>query len=162
MVMVMKSSVKQGFCLLAGLFFCTVLASEPVPIEDRDAFEKEYLECFMSGLKDNCFISIFSEHLDYGFANPDELLRELNSSYLDMQKIHSPIYKIHVLDKIIRADVFDSRTYIVEYFGGTMKGLHVVFRKVKENWYVFAISMKGDRDGAAFYRILNIPGLPIE
>jgi hypothetical protein len=161
--MMMEFSVKHGLSLLVGIFLSAMtMASEPVPIKDKDAFEKQYIECFMSGLKGNCFISVFSGHLDQTVENPNETLSRTNSFYLDIQKRHSSIYKIHILDKIVRADVFDSRTYIVEHSDETLIGLYVVFVKRKENWYVYSIYMKDNDDGELLHRILNLPTLPIK
>jgi hypothetical protein len=46
--MMMKFSLKHGLGLLVGLFLsAAALARRPVPIEDRDAFEKKHLACIM-------------------------------------------------------------------------------------------------------------------
>jgi hypothetical protein len=64
----MKTGFKYGLGLLASLIFSvTAMASESAPIADRNAFEKEYIDCIKSGLKDSCFITIFSRHLECGF-----------------------------------------------------------------------------------------------
>jgi hypothetical protein len=156
----MNTGFKYGLAFLAGLILSGVaMAGEPVPIEDRDAFEKQYIECFMSGLKDNCFISVFSGHLDRTIKNPTETLNKLNSYYLSIQKRHSSIYKIHALDKTIRAGVFDNRTYIVEHSNETLIGFNVIFVNRKGNWYAYSISMKDNDNDEFLYEILNLPTL---
>jgi hypothetical protein len=156
----MKFSLKHGLGLLAGLLLSVVaLASESVPIEDRDAFEKEYLACFMSGLKDDCFVSVFSGHLDPRIENPEENLRKSNRFYLDDVKI-SPgyAYKIHLLEKVEKAGIFDSRIYLIEQnSSGGLLAFHVVFTKRKGDWYIGAYGMRVKSE--EIYRILGIQTL---
>jgi hypothetical protein len=159
----MNTGFKYGLAFLAGLILSGVaMAGEPVPIEDRDAFEKEYLECFKSGLKDNCFISVFSGHLDQNVKEPEKSLNKANTYYLDVIRI-SPgsapgsVYKIHPLNKEMRAGIFDSRSYLIERFNGGLLGFYVVFRKLKGNWYVFAYAMDESEDFVL--KLINLPAL---
>lgn len=157
----MRFSVKQGFCLLAGLFFCTALAGEPVPIEDRDAFEKQYIECLMSGLKDDCLVSVFSGRIDKSVKNSEEAIRQSNTYYRDILQI-SPgaVYKIHPLDKIVRAGMFDSRTYLIEYDSDGLLLFCIIFIKRKENWYVGAYNMFSE--DKEIFDALNLPFSPVK
>jgi hypothetical protein len=159
--MMMKFSLKHGLGLLAGLFLsAAALASESVPIEDRDAFEKEYLACIMSGAKDGCVAAVFSGHLDQSFEKPEEFLKKIDTSLSNFVFGGSTIYKIHPLDRTMRAGIFDSRSYLVERSGGALAGFSVVFRKIEGEWYVFGISV--DKSHAFVLRLLNLPTLPAE
>jgi hypothetical protein len=153
----MKTGFKYGFGLLAGLVFSVAaMASEPTPIADRDAFEKEYIDCIMSGLKGNCIVSIFSAHRDPRIDDADETLDNLSKYYSTRMK---PVYKVHSLDKITRAGIIDSRTYLIEFSDGTLSGAYVVFRKNNGAWYVFRFFIGG---AELAYKLLDLPTMPIE
>jgi hypothetical protein len=132
----MKFSVKHGLGLLAGIFLsATAMASEPVPIEDRDAFEKQYLECFMSGLKDKCFLTLFSNHFDFGFEDRKEILNRLESAFTQHMLECLP-YNIYTVDKVTRGGVFDGRTYLIECSNRNFVGVQIIFRMTKDQWHV--------------------------
>jgi hypothetical protein len=140
----MKAWFKYGLSVLAGLTFSVAaLAAEPTPIEDRDAFEKQYIFCVETGLKNKCFVSIFSGHLVPNIKNADEGLSNLNESYLNGVMSGSYGYKVHILDKTMRAGIFDSRTYLIERSDGTLIGSYIIFRKIQGKWYVYEFSIQG-------------------
>ncbi|MDR1349321.1 MAG: hypothetical protein LBJ59_00815 [Zoogloeaceae bacterium] len=142
----MKTWFKYSLGLSASLIFLsgttTAMASEPIPIGNRDAFEKQYINCIESGLKDKCFVSIFSGHLTPNIKNAEEGLNNLNEIYLKNQMAGSPVYKVHAIDKTMRAGVFDSRTYLIERFDGSFIGCYIIFRNIQEKWYVYAFRMQ--------------------
>jgi hypothetical protein len=133
----MKAWLKHGFGLLAGLVFsCAAPADEPAPIEDRDAFEKQYVECFKSEWKDKCLSTLFLIHLDSGFEDANKILNQLEN----MQDTLGCLpYDVHIVDKVIRGEVFDSRTYLIECSNRNFVGSQVIFRRTKGQWHVFAI-----------------------
>jgi hypothetical protein len=141
--------------LVAGLLLSGVaIAGESVPIEDRDAFEQQYIECIMSGAKDDCLISIFSGRLAPQFADQDKIVNGLNKYYLE--KIASPsAYKVHVIDKIMKAGIFDNRSYLIERDDGSLIGFYVSFRKTKEKWFVFSFRFNSSEDYVL--KLLSMP-----
>ena len=146
----MKAGFKYGLGVVVGLFFSVVaMASEPVPIEDKDAFEKQYIDCLKSGFKDKCFSALFSSHLTLGADRVS--LDQADSFY----KNESLVYEIHVLDKVIRAGVFDSSTYLIERTDAVFAGADVTFMKLKGAWYVYSYSVNTSSEFVL--KILNLP-----
>jgi hypothetical protein len=141
----MKFSIKHGFSLLAGIFLCATVQAESVPIEDRDAFEKRYIECVMSGLKNNCISGLFSKHIAPTVTPEDanQLLVALRTIDDNYRKEGLPVYKVHPVDRVLRADITESRTYIIERSNGLFIGAYVNFVKIKGAWYMGSFGMDG-------------------
>jgi hypothetical protein len=157
----MRLSMKHRFGLLAGLLFCGALAGEPVPIEDRDAFEKEYLACIKSGLEEDCFLVLFSSHLCEDIKNPEEASRKHDAYYRNILKI-SPgsIYAIHPLDKTIKAGIVDSRTYLVEHRTNGFFLFFVNFVKQKGKWYILGYDTYPESE--KINKFINLPSLLVK
>jgi hypothetical protein len=165
--MMTKFSAKHGLSLLVGIFLSAMaMASEPMPIKDKDAFEKQYIECFMSGLKDNCFISTFSGHLSPLVKDgEDTLIKVHNDTYLKNGISDFPILGVHPLDKTVRAEIFDGRTYLIENSKGNIWGLSVVFGRINGKWYLHSLYLSSSE--AFIAKLLNmsawfVMGAPIE
>jgi hypothetical protein len=154
----MKTGFKHGLILLVGLVFSiAAMAKEPVPIEDRDVFEKQLITCIMSELENDCIISLFSAHLDPDIEDRDDFIINTNS-FFKKELENSSVYEIHVIDKVIKADLFDSRTYIIEYSSRKFLGLHISFTGIEGKWYVSYLDA-GDSE-EFIRRILGLPPLP--
>ncbi|MDR2165466.1 MAG: hypothetical protein LBO79_07590 [Zoogloeaceae bacterium] len=151
----MKTGFRHGLILLAGLIFSVAaMANEPVPIEDRDAFEKEYLACLKTGLRNKCFSTLFSSHLDYNFKDL-EVLGRIDDLSANQLADCPPVYDVHVVDKILRGGVLDSRTYLIECSDRSFVGVYVNFRKTRNEWYVSAFSVWGSDE--FIKKILKLP-----
>ncbi|GHT97677.1 hypothetical protein AGMMS49545_24110 [Betaproteobacteria bacterium] len=108
----MQAKFKYVLGFVVGLLFTiAAMASEPVPIEDKDAFEKQYIDCIESGAKNDCLVSIFSNHFDPQFKNPGEIVDGFNKYYQEKMTL-PPVYRVHVIEKTIKAEVFDNRSYL--------------------------------------------------
>jgi hypothetical protein len=145
----MKAWLKHGFGLLAGLVFsCAALADEPAPIEDKDAFERQYVGCFESGLKDDCFVSLFVEGtVSRNAIDRDDVRDTIEKVSMDfLSKLDSPVYRVLVVGKDLVADIFDNRFYIVETESGKIIGVQVVFKKTKGKWRMFQFTVSGLKD----------------
>jgi hypothetical protein len=151
----MKFSMKYGFCLLAGIFLCATVQAESVPIEDRDAFEKRYIECVMSGLKDNCLFNLLSNHLTPATQEDDKQILDILRSFGDFYKDKPPVYKVHIVDKIMRAGIVESRTYMIERSDGVFVGSYINFVKIKDGWYINAFGISGADE--VLEKILQLP-----
>jgi hypothetical protein len=147
----MKTWFRHGLSVLAGLTFSVAaLAAEPTPIEDRDAFEKQYIDCVEGGLKDKCFSALFLSHLDPITEEGRKSLNQLDGIYQA-----GVAYKVHPLDKVMRAGVVDCRTYLIEQPNGDFVGASVTFRKSKGKWYVFAFLIDGSNEFVK--KLLKLP-----
>ncbi|MDR3087393.1 MAG: hypothetical protein LBU45_05515 [Azoarcus sp.] len=147
----MTTLVKWGLGFLAGLVCAGAMASEP--IKDKDAFEKQYIECFMKNGANDCFFSIFRGHVDPNIGNADELSKKGNA-FLKERLLTFGVYKVHILRKTVRADFFDERTYIIEYNNGTFGCFRVLFRKFLGGWYLFTYEWVGS--DADIYKALQL------
>jgi hypothetical protein len=162
--MMMRFSVKHGLGLLAGIFLsATAMASEPVPIEDRDAFDKRYVECIRFGLKNDCLISTLSGH--FALSVNEIELREINERLKEGLKT-AKILNIFPLEKVVRANYFDSRTYLVEYEDEKsyadnspsrprIAAAYIVFGRLNKNWYVYSFDI--DNSENFVRRLINLP-----
>jgi hypothetical protein len=140
----MKFSLKHGMGLLAGLFLsAAALASEPVPIEDRDAFEKEYLACFMPKAKGNCFSSVFSGRFYRRLESENLLMDKLDSMFSERIKT---VVRIYNVKQSIRYDLVESRSYLIQYSDKSLRGLVIDFIKQEDGWYVFGLVFDDSTD----------------
>jgi hypothetical protein len=163
----MKTGFKRGLILLAGLIFSVAaMANEPVPIEpmpveDRDAFEQEYIACIMSKLGKDCLVSLFSGH--FGNPNGNYRIAEINEGFkklLDSDSIR--VVRIIPLEKVTRANYFDSRTYLIEYTNDKVPadrllvmGAYLVFGRINRFWYVYEFHINNTENFVR--RLINLP-----
>jgi hypothetical protein len=154
----MKTGFKHGLILLAGLVSSVAaIANEPIPIEDRNVFEKQLITCIMSELENDCITSLFSAHLDPDDQDRDDFIINVNSLFKEALG-NSSVYKVHIINKVMKTDFLDSRTYIIEYSSGKFLGLHIGFTGMEGKWYV---SYFDAGDSEEFIRqILGLPPLP--
>jgi hypothetical protein len=158
--MLMKTLFRYVPAFLAGLLFSvTVTAAEAdaTPVGDRDAFENNYIACIMSGLQDNCFITVFSGRF---FAPPGEGAKQIYDAIkTKMQGVR--VRKVHIVGKGVKASVVDVRTYLLELDNDQgFIGFYVVFRKRADNWYVYEFAL--DRSEVFIREIMGIPTPPPE
>ncbi|MDR3055027.1 MAG: hypothetical protein LBU53_06440 [Zoogloeaceae bacterium] len=151
----MTKGFRFGLGVVAGLLFSVAaLAGESVPIEDKDAFEKQYLDCIVSGARDNCLVSIFSNHLDPQFTNQDVIVDRFSRYY--QEKMATPsVYKVHLIEKTIKAEVFDNRSYLIERDNGSLVGFYVSFRSIKDKWFVFTFKVSNTEEYV--FKLLGMP-----
>jgi hypothetical protein len=155
----MKTWIKQGLGLLAGLAFSVVAAAASEPVKDRDAFEKQYIACMKSGFKNDCFLSLSLRHMSpYTTSREDEEKIKKFNEELKEKFAGFGIYDVHILDKVMAAGITERRTYILERGGdGAVAVCRVVFRKTLGEWYVFAFQWNESDEEVR--KLLNlIPG----
>jgi hypothetical protein len=152
----MKTWLKHGFGLLAGLVFAGgVLADDSVPIEDLDTFEKEYIGCVMTGLKDHCFSNLVSKHISPAIENVGQVISMLRKNDDTFVKNNLSVYKVHIVDRIKRGNIVESRTYMIERSNGLFVGSYVNFIQIKDKWYISAFGIDNADD--LIKSILNLP-----
>lgn len=143
--------------LLCGLISTGVTANDKATINekisDKNAFETQYIKCIEQGLKAGCFQSVFSGHFD--FQPKQELLAPDAENFFIRWMAGLSIYKVHVASKIVKADIFDNRSYLIERSDGELVGFFVGFRSVKGNWYVYDI--QGGSSDLYIRRLLEMP-----
>ncbi|MDR3212846.1 MAG: hypothetical protein LBT71_02845 [Azoarcus sp.] len=155
----MVTILKHGLVFFAGLFFSAAALAEdapPVPVGDKDAFEARYVKCILSGLQDNCFITVFAGHF---FSSPGEGAKQIYDSIKTKMR-GLRVRKVHVLGKEIKADLVDVRTYLLELDRDQgFVGFYVVFRRGGDAWYVYEFAMDQSED---FIRaLLGLPTPPV-
>jgi hypothetical protein len=152
----MKAGFKHGLVLLAGLVLPVVaaMANEPIPIEDKDVFEKQLITCITSELENDCIASLLSIYLIPASKNSDLATSYINFFFKEnFKKI--PVRKIHVVNRVTKADLIDDRRYIIERSDRDFHGLYMNFRRLKGKWY---LSHLRTGSWAEFiYRILDLP-----
>jgi hypothetical protein len=156
----MKTWIKQGLGLLAGLTFSAVAAAASEPIKDRDAFEKQYIPCMKSGFKDDCFLSLFLRHTVSNIQNKEETMKKVNVK-LKERFTNFRVYDVHVLDKVTTGGITERRTYILEREGdGDVIACRVIFRKTLGEWYVFSFQWNESEENLR--KLLNLDHLGSE
>ncbi|MDR3086467.1 MAG: hypothetical protein LBU45_00700 [Azoarcus sp.] len=151
---------------LVGMALSVNAMAAGTPIEDRDAFERQYFDCLRSNGKNDCFSSTILEHTEPRYTNDDikKALQVWNESSAKMFSACS-VYAVHVIERIEKAGVFDSRSFLLECSGkgntdGAFISGYVIFRKVKGKWYVNAFSLENSTN--LLINLLNIPALSVE
>ncbi|MDR3159543.1 MAG: hypothetical protein LBU11_11215 [Zoogloeaceae bacterium] len=148
-----------GMVFFAGIFLSSaVQANEPVlliAIEDRDAFERKYLECFKSGLENKCFSTLFSDHLDFGAGDTKKFSNQVDGILTRQMPECLPVYNVYAVDNVIRGGVFDNRTYLIECSNRKFVGVEITFRKTRGQWHVSKFHI-GASD-KILQDILNLP-----
>jgi hypothetical protein len=138
--------------LLAGFICLNVMASEP--IKDRDAFEKQYIECMKKGFGNDCFFSLFVNRM----VPPDtpdvpERIKKIND-HLKGRLANSRVYDVYVVDKMMTAGIAESRNYLIELEGdGGLIGCRVFFRRILGKWYVYSFVWLEDEE--SIQKMLN-------
>jgi hypothetical protein len=138
----MKTLGKWCLGFVMGIAYATVAAAGE-PIKDKDAFEKQYVECIISGFKDRCWSKLLLKHARPHEGNDQDIgnvLRKIEAIFGDQ----GSIYKVHSIEKAIVADMSDSRTYMVEFSNGKFCGVFLRFIKIKEEWYITDVSVNND------------------
>jgi hypothetical protein len=141
----MKTWVKC-YVFLAGLACAaSVLAAESTPITDVDAFEKQYLECIMGGVKNDCITALFKEHAPLG-AKPENIEKSMVNVRDSFQKFlkGTNVFKIHVVDKKLKAGIYDDRIYLIETANTNLLCFRVVFRKILDKWYIAGFQLSDE------------------
>jgi len=138
--------MKAGnFIFATGVLLVTIAAAyAQTPVEDKDAFEKQYIECIMSGLKNKCFSALFSGHFSPEAEDRAPYISQATKSLYMFDGFANQlgsVYQVHLLDKIMRANVLDSRTYLIEHSNNRFSGAYISFIRVKGEWYVISFNI---------------------
>jgi hypothetical protein len=144
--------------LVGAVFAANVMAASE-PIEDKDDFGKRFVDCINLGAKNNCLSKVTEKHVDPSFRGGAADLRKAYK-FWETNLSECRVYKVHVLDKVVRADLFESRPYIIECADGAFLGAYINLRKVKERWYVFGFSLKDSEEFV--FRLLDYPPVLIQ
>jgi len=143
---------KAVFCLSLLATASSAYANEAIAYKDE--FETQYVQCIQSKLASECWDKVFSGHFDPWQAKEKELISK-SQSVLSAWIGQHDLYKVHLGVKETKGEVFENRTYLIERDDGALVGLHVGFRQVKGEWFVYEL-MSGSDD--AFIRsILHMP-----
>jgi hypothetical protein len=121
---------------------------------DKDKLEAEYIECIELNFKGGCFSKVFSEYFDRGASESEKVLADTEGFYIRWMSEHS-VYKVHAAGKVLRAGVFDNRSYLIERSDGQLSGILIGFRKIKGNWYVYDI--QGGNTDSFIRGLLDMP-----
>lgn len=144
---------EYGLAFLLGTLF-SLGASANEKISDTNEFEKQYTQCIESSFTSNCFSKIFSDHFDTYYKNPEKA----PSSTVDYYKKwlgEKKVYKVHVASRVIKAGIFDNRSYLIERSDGALAAIFIGLRKVKGDWYVYNI--EGGVTDSYVRAILDMP-----
>jgi hypothetical protein len=132
----------RNFMVIAGLLFASIgTANGQTPIKDTDAFEKKYIECITSGFKNKCFSVLLRGHFAPDAEGQTPRIPQATAASHKVDEFANQlggVYQVHPLDKTIRANVWDSRTYLIEHLDGRFSASHINFVKMKGEWYVFS------------------------
>ncbi|MDR0700850.1 MAG: hypothetical protein LBF61_00310 [Azoarcus sp.] len=144
----------------AGLLCATgalAASAKPIPIEDRDAFEKQFIECILAGSLDGCIVPLFLGHASPLLAGSEKGAEQLNAA---LQRVAKEVgwRKVHSFSKTMKAGIFDERVYLVEAKNGKLGCFHVVFMKQLGKWYVGAYEISSEREDIAKTLGLPLPG----
>ncbi|MDR1661532.1 MAG: hypothetical protein LBR95_03775, partial [Azoarcus sp.] len=124
------------------------------PIKDKDAFEKQSIECIMSGVKDGCWSKLFIKHTPPDDDKNQDLVNALRKIEVFVGDRGS-VYKVHPVERTTVADISDGRVYVIEYSSGRFCGVFIHFKKIKESWYISTFSVN-DED-VFFKKIFKFP-----
>jgi hypothetical protein len=127
----------------------SALALERVSIVDKDAFEKQYIECISSGIRNNCIVPLFRDHdasAGYdAFKQAEESANKLNTLFHQLLK-ETYVYKVHIISKKTKAEVYDDREYLIQWGTGKVTCFRVLFREIKGKWYVANFQLINDSE----------------
>jgi hypothetical protein len=141
----MKTWVKC-YAFLAGLACATVaLATEPMPIADRDVFEKQYIECIKEGIKNDCIVPLFMNHVTLGSKGVEDTVHKFNSALQQLIK-GTNVYGVYVISKTIKAEIYDDRTYLIQWGNGSVTCFRVLFRQILGEWYMANLQLRNDNE----------------
>lgn len=125
-----------GLLLISAAFSTGSLAKD---INDRDAFEKQYIKCFKEQLDKGCFEEEFSGALDFRIKDQD-VVSKINESFLVWMK-GQKIYDIYKVESQKKAQIYDVRTYLIEQESGNIMGVAVGFIRVAGEWRIFEMQV---------------------
>ncbi|WP_288406265.1 hypothetical protein [uncultured Pseudomonas sp.] len=146
---ILKSTVSMFFILLSMSAF-----SGEKTEDIRAQVEVQLLRCVGDGFPRNCWIKTFSGKIVPWLAGREQqVLSAGEEHWLDWLSGGS-VFGVYKLDAIQKAQIFDSRSYIVERADGEVAGLIVGFRRVAGKWYVSDI--QSDNTKAFLDRILDM------
>lgn len=138
--------------LLSAAVISGASANEKIP--DTEEFEKQYIQCIESGFKSDCFSKTFSGHFDSYYKNPEKAPSS-TVEYFQKWLNGKSVYKVHVASKVLKAGIFDNRSYLIERSDGAISGIFIGLRKVTGDWYVYDI--QGGVTDSYVRGILNMP-----
>jgi hypothetical protein len=151
----MKAGFKHDLILLAGLVLpVAAMANEPIPIEDKNVFEKQLITCITSELENDCIASLLSTHLDPAVKDRNNAASHMDSLFKKEFK-KNPVHKIHIVNRVTKANLIDERAYIIERSDGDIYGLHINFRRLQGKWHLFRWAFYSSAE--FIYRILDFP-----
>jgi hypothetical protein len=142
--------------LLVGLFCATNVLAElkRIPIQDRNVFESQFIECAMKRFQGRCLLPLFRDHGSPKFGNVEPVAIQLNTVLQEAGE-RLGVYEVHTFRKIIKADTYDDRIYLIEMGDGTLICFRVVFRNVLGKWYVGTYRLSADEE--AMLKLLDLP-----
>ena len=144
-----KYGAVWAFCAFASM---GVSANER--ISDTNGLEKQYVRCMEGGFESGCFAKIFSGHFDKWYKEPEKAPISTEAFYRKWLNGQS-VYKVHVIDKVVKAGVFDNRSYLIERADGELSGIFIGLRKIQGDWYVYDI--QGGSSDAYVRELLDMP-----
>ncbi|MDR2925823.1 MAG: hypothetical protein LBU76_07755 [Azoarcus sp.] len=137
----------KGICFklggfLAGLACAAgVQAAEPVPIEDIKIFERQFTECIMSSVKNDCIVSLFKKHAFSAVISADVISADIDAlnSIVRKDLEETGVYKVYVsrVSKPVEVEIFDDKFYIIEKKDGDVLLFRILFRKRLGKCYIF-------------------------
>ncbi|MDC7827904.1 MULTISPECIES: hypothetical protein [Pseudomonas] len=132
----------------------SIYATEQSP-DIRDSVEARLLDCIKSNFSKSCWLQTFQGKIVPWLKEKEKpVLIEGEKhwqNWLDGRKVFD-VYKVESVEK---AQIFDSRAYIVERDDGEVAGLVVGFRRATGNWYVS--DLKSDNTKAFLDKIISTP-----
>ncbi|MDR0700849.1 MAG: hypothetical protein LBF61_00305 [Azoarcus sp.] len=142
--------------LLVGLLCAasTLAESKSIPVEDRNAFEKQFIECAMEKFRNGCLLPLFLDHASPKMKNPDITVAQIDA-VLQAMAGKSGVYGVHIISKTMKTDLYDDRAYIIEMGDGRLMCFRLIFENTLDKWYVFSYQFSDDKE--ALRKILGIP-----
>ncbi|NWA25171.1 hypothetical protein HX870_30785 [Pseudomonas gingeri] len=143
---------KAIFCLSLLATASSAYANEAIAYKDE--FEGQYVQCIEDKLDSDCWNKVFSGHFDNWQLKEKDLISKSQTALSTWIGKHD-IYKVHLSPKETKGEVFENRAYLIERDDGQLMGLHIGFRQIKGQWYVYELMT--DTDDAFIRAILNMP-----
>jgi hypothetical protein len=130
-------------------------STKPIPIEDRDAFEKQMIECVLAGSLNGCIVPLFVGHATPLSVEPGKGAEQFN---IILQKVAKDVgwRKVYNISKTMKAGILDERVYLIEAKNGGLGCFRIVFVKHLGKWYISAYQLSNEDE-----IILKALGLPL-
>lgn len=123
-------------------------------VDIRAQVEAQLLTCAGDNFSRNCWVKTFSGKIVPWLADREQpVLTSGEKHWLDWLS-GGAVYGVYKLDAMQKAQIFDSRSYIIERADGEVAGLIVGFRRVAGKWYVSDI--QSDNTKVFLDRILDM------